>query len=252
MTGATGRLGSVLVDRIVTGGGRVRALSRCPNAPRPGVEPIVSDLRTGSGLDAALAGVDVVVHCATTNGRGDVRVMRNLVAAAQRAGGPQIVFVSIVGVDRIPLFYYRAKLESERLLADSGLPWTVLRATQFHSLVARLFDLQHRAPVFLVPAGVRVQPVDTGDVAERLAELVAQGPAGRTADIGGPEVRTVRELAVLYARARGLRRAVLPVPLPGAAARAYRAGGNLVPAEATGRTTFADHLEARVSGGCGA
>jgi uncharacterized protein YbjT (DUF2867 family) len=242
VTGGTGRLGPALVDRLVAGDRPVRVASRRLGPPRPGIEYAQADLRSGAGVNAAVAGVEVVVHCATTNGRGDVEMMRNLLAAAVRAGRPHIVYVSIVGVDVIPMFYYRAKLAAERQLAASGLPWTVLRATQFHGLVAQLFDLQHRSPVFLVPAGVRVQPVDVRDLAGRLAEIAAGPGAGRAADFGGPEIHPLRELAAKYAHARGLRRAVLPVHLPGAAARGYRDGGNLAPEHADGRTTFAEHL----------
>lgn len=245
VTGGTGRLGPALVDRLVGSGRPVRVVSRRPGPPRPAVEYARADLRSGVGVDAAVAGVEVVVHCATTNGRGDVELMRSLVSAAVRAGHPHVVYVSIVGVDLIALSYYRAKLAAERLLAASGLPWTVLRATQFHALVAQLFDLQHRSPVLVVPAGVRVQPVDERDVAGRLAELAAGPAAGRVANLGGPEIHTLRELAAMYAHARGLRRAVLPVPLPGAVARRYRDGGNLSPEQADGPTTFAEYLLAR-------
>jgi uncharacterized protein YbjT (DUF2867 family) len=186
--------------------------------------------------------VDVVIHCASSNGSADVAMAEKLVAAAAKARRPHVVYVSIIGVDRVPVSYYRTKLAVEGLLAGSGLPWTVLRATQFHDFVARFFDLQRRSPVFAVMAGVRVQPVDVREVAARLAELAAGPPAGRVDDLGGPEIRSLGELADLYAQARGLRRIVLPVPLPGAVMRGFREGGHLTPEHADGRLTFADHL----------
>jgi uncharacterized protein YbjT (DUF2867 family) len=243
VTGGTGRLGRALVARLVAEGRPVRTASRGPGPV--GVEHVRADLRTGAGLAAAVDGVDVVLHCATANGRADLTMAENLVAAAASAGRPHLVYVSIVGVDRIPVSYYRTKLAVEGLLAGSGLPWTVLRTTQFHDFVTQFFDLQRRSPVFVVLGGVQVQPVDVRDVAARLAELAAGPPAGRVADLGGPEVRSLRELAQLYAQARGLRRAVLPVPLPGAVMRGYREGGHLTPEHADGRITFAGHLRAR-------
>jgi uncharacterized protein YbjT (DUF2867 family) len=242
VTGATGRLGRVLVERLAAAGHHVRALSRRPAPPRPGVEPVASDLRSGAGVDAALTGAGVVVHCATSNGRRDEELTATLVAAARRCGRPHVVDVSIVGADRIRLPYYRTKVACEELVAGSGLPWTVLRTTQFHSLVAQLFDLQWRSPVFVVPATVPVQPIDTRDVAARLVELVAGPPAGRVPGLGGPEVWSLRELGELYAQVRGLRRRVLAVPVPGAVARAYREGHHLTGSPGAGRITFADYL----------
>ncbi|WP_433285237.1 SDR family oxidoreductase [Pseudonocardia sp. CA-142604] len=244
VTGGTGTLGRRVVEQLVAAGRSVRVVSRRPHRGGlpAGVEFVRADLQRRGDADVAVAGATVVVQCATTYGRRDVPLARNVIAACRSAGRPHIVDVSIVGVDRIPIFYYRAKLEVERLLANSGLPWTVQRATQFHDLVARLFDLQRRSPVIVVPAGVRVQPVDVRDVATRLVRLADGAPAGRVPDIGGPEVHELRELAVLYQRMRGGRRPVLPVGLPGAAMRAFRAGANLVPGDAVAGTNFTAYL----------
>lgn len=230
VTGGTGTLGRAVVARLA--GHQTRVLSR-----RPG--DVVGDLRTGAGLDAALAGVSAVIHCATSLRRHDVEHARRLVEAARRAGSPHIVYVSIVGIERIPVPYYRTKLAVERLLLHSGLPCTVLRATQFHDLVLRLFTLQRRSPVLLLPAGTRFQPVDVRDVAVRLVELAAGAPAGRAPDFGGPEVRSLRDLARAY---RPDRR-VLQVPLPGRVIRGYRDGANLAPL--SGTITFESYLASR-------
>ncbi|MFD1522065.1 SDR family oxidoreductase [Pseudonocardia yunnanensis] len=247
MTGGTGTLGRRVVERLVAADRPVRVVGRRPNpgGVPAGVEFVRADLRRRTDADVAVAGAAVVVHCATTYGPRDVELTRNVVAAARSAGRPHIVDVSIVGIDRIPIFYYRAKLEAERLLESSGLPWTVQRATQFHDLVARLLDLQRRSPVIVVPAGVRVQPVDVRDVATRLACLADGEPAGRVADIGGPEVHELRELAVLYQRVLGGRRPVVPIRFPGAAMRAFRGGANLVPGAAMAGTTFKSYLTER-------
>jgi uncharacterized protein YbjT (DUF2867 family) len=247
VTGGTGTLGRRVVERLVAAGRPVRVVSRRPHPGGlpAGVEFVRADLHRRGDADVAVAGAAVVVQCATTYGPRDVALARNVVAAGRSAGRPHVVDVSIVGVDRIPILYYRAKLEVERLLASSGLPWTVLRATQFHDLVARLFDLQRRSPVTVVPAGVRVQPVDVRDVATRLASLAGGAPAGRVPDIGGPEIHELRALAVHYQRVRGGRRPVVPVGLPGAAVRAFRAGANLAPGNAVAGTTFTAYLTER-------
>ncbi len=228
VTGGTGTLGRAVVARL----DGARVLSR-----RAGPGRVVGDLRTGAGLAAALAGVGTVIHCATSLRRHDVTHAHRLVEACLRAGRPHVVYVSIVGVDAIPLGYYRAKLAVERILAGSGLPWTVLRATQFHDLVLRLFTLQRWSPALLVPARTRFQPVDVRDVAARLVSL-APAPAGRVADFGGPQVRGLEDLARAYLRGR--RRPVLAVPVPGRVMRGYREGANLAPA--SGTITFEEFL----------
>ncbi|WP_354642547.1 SDR family oxidoreductase [Kitasatospora camelliae] len=237
VTGGTGTLGRAVVRRLLAEGEPVRVLSR--QAHTPGDHAwAVGDLVTGQGVATAVAGARVVVHLATTNGRRDVAAARRLAGAATAAGVPHLLYVSIVGIDRVPLPYYRAKLAAEREVEHAGTGWTVLRATQFHDLLLRLMDGSARLPVMPVPAGLRFQPVDVRDVAGRLAELVAVGPSGRVADFGGPEVRAFEELARSYLAARGLHRPLLPVRLPGRTFRAYREGRHLAPEHRDGRITF--------------
>ncbi|WP_099908257.1 SDR family oxidoreductase [Streptomyces sp. TLI_171] len=244
VTGGTGTLGRVVVRRLLSRGCPVRVLSR--QAHTPGEHGwAVGDLVTGRGVEPAVAGTGAVVHCATTNGKRDVDATRRLVEAAQGAGVAHLLYVSIVGVDRVPLDYYRAKAECERLVVESGLGWTVLRATQFHDLLLRMLDGLSKPPVLVVPRGVAFQPVDVRDVAERLAQLAEGRPAGRVADFGGPQARPVEALAAAFLRARGRRRPVLRLPLPGAAVKALRAGGNLAPGQAAGRITFEEFLAER-------
>jgi len=235
VTGGTGTLGSALVARL----DRPRVLSR-----RAGTGRVVGDLRTGEGLDEAVADASVIVHCATAP-RGDADATARLVAAARRAGAPHLVYVSIVGVDRIPLPYYREKLRAERIVEDSGLPATILRATQFHDLLATLFATTARAGVLPVLARTSFQPIAVGDVADRLATIVAGPAQGRATDIGGPEVRPMADLARAWRHATGRRRPVLPLRLPGAIAGGYRAGAHLAPAHADGVVTFEQFLAAR-------
>jgi len=248
VTGATGTLGRAVVPRLADPGRGVRALSRRPRPVGPGDhEWITGDLRSGAGLEEAVSGVTAIVHCATdarAPGR-DVACTRNLLDAARRAGSPHLVYISIVGVDRVPLRYYRVKLEVEALVERSGLPWTILRATQFHDLVGSVLRQLARPPVMLVPAGTSVQPVGAGDVAARLAELAQGAPAGRVPDLGGPEVLTCTDLARADLRARGRRRLVVGVRLPGKAARGYRQGGHLARDHADGRQTYGDFLARR-------
>jgi len=242
VAGGTGTVGQVVVDRLLASGADVRILSRGRRRHRhSNVEHVCGDLRTGAGLDAALSGVDTIVQCAEH--------VHQLVAAAKRAGSPHLLYTSIVGIDRVPLGFYRRKLSDEQLIAASGLPWTVLRATQFHDLIAVLLRMLAKSPVLALPAGWSFQPVDVRDVGDRLAQLAVGEPLGRAPDFGGPQVRAMPDLARSYLAMTGKRRPILPVWLPGKVFRAYRAGGNLTPEHADGTITFEQYLTEQLTAG---
>ncbi|RKS06457.1 uncharacterized protein YbjT (DUF2867 family) [Nocardiopsis sp. Huas11] len=254
VTGGTGTLGRAVVRRLSEEGREVRVLSRRAAPPgAPGsYRRVIGDLSTGAGLAAAVDGVGTIVHCATTLGRGDIAATRRLVHAVLGTSTglrPHLIYVSIVGADTIPVPYYRAKLAAERVVADSGLPWSTLRTTQFHDLVAGLFARQRRLPLTLAPEPFRFQPIDTRDVAGRLADLAAGGAAGRVPDIGGPRVGGLRELAGVYNESHGLRRRVVSPRVPGGVVRAFADGGNLVPGNRFGTIAFKDFVAERVEGG---
>ncbi|RSD07349.1 SDR family oxidoreductase [Amycolatopsis eburnea] len=235
VTGGTGQLGSAVVARLRAAGEEVRVLSR-----RAGPDVVRGDLRTGRGVDSAVAGVDAIVHCAT-DFRHETTLARTLAEAARWAGGPHLVYVSIVGVDRVPLGYYRAKHETEQFIASSGLPYTIQRATQFHGLVRTLLAGASRLPVVPVPR-ISFQPVDVRDVARRLASVVLDDPAGRVADFGGPEILTAAELAAAVGEVSGRVRRIVPLKVPGETFRAYADGGHLAPEHRDGEITFREYL----------
>ena len=254
VTGGTGTLGRLVVPRLQACGRTVRVLSRHGREAGEGVEVVAGDLATGEGIGAAVDGAEIIVHCAGTS-KGDEEKARNLVAAAARAGAPHLVYISVVGADRIPvasrvdraLFgYFAAKLAAESVVAQSGLPWTTLRATQFFDLTLTTVRQLARLPVVPAPAG-RFQPIDTGEVAARLVELALGAPAGLVPDMAGPRVYELNELLRGYLQARGKHRPIVPVRLPGKAARAFRAGANLSPERAVGRRTWEAFLTERVA-----
>ncbi|MFE5901172.1 SDR family oxidoreductase [Streptomyces sp. NPDC056488] len=239
VTGGTGTLGRLVAERLREDGAEVRVLSRH-------ARPYAVDLREGTGLDAAVEGVDTVMHCASTPRGGDDRAARHLIEASRRAGVRHLVYISIVGVDRVPLGYYRTKLAVEKMIEGSGLGWTVLRTTQFHDLVVEFLRNAARVPIVPLPAGVSDQPIEVAEVAARLAELAAAEPAGRVPDMGGPEVCTLAELARTYLDAIGQHRRLVNVPLAGKAYRGFRAGGHLTPERAVGKVTFEEFLAKRL------
>jgi uncharacterized protein YbjT (DUF2867 family) len=256
VTGGTGNLGRLVVARLVAAGAPVRVLTRQDHAAADGVEHVVGQLDTGAGLAAALSDVDVVVHCAGAR-TGDGDRARRLGEAAASAGVRHLVNVSVVGADRVPVVsradrvmfgYLAEKLAAEGAVAASGVPWTTLRATQFHDLVLTMLQAAAKLPVLPLFAGFRFQPVDARDVADRLVELALGEPAGLAPDVAGPRVYPMTELARDYLRAAGRHRLLLPLPVPGRAARAYRAGANLAPERAVGTRSWEDFLAERVAG----
>jgi uncharacterized protein YbjT (DUF2867 family) len=243
VTGATGTLGRKLVGAATAAGNNVRAMSRRSHVGYTGVHWAQGDLLANAGVDAAVDGMDVIVHCATQFTRDkDVTSTQHLIAAARRAGVAHIIYVSIVGIDRIPLPYYKTKLRVEQALQASDVGHTVLRATQFHDLIKLIFAVQRFSPLLFAVRGVRFQPIDTRDVTARLVELIDCEPAGRVDDIGGPAVHTHAELARMYLAARGGRRPVVQVPVPGRIVAGYQTGANLAPDNPVGTVDFAQYL----------
>ena len=141
--------------------------------------------------------------------------------------------------------YYGSKLAAEQVVAESGLPWTTLRATQFHESMVKLVQQMAKLPVIPVPAGWRFQPIDAGEVAARLVELALGTPSGLVPDIAGPRVYEMAEMVRTYLHANGKRRLILPVRLPGNANRVFRAGANLALDRAVGRRRWEDVLAGR-------
>ncbi len=257
VTGGTGLLGGRVVGALVRRGHSVRILSRRARDPggsegSEGARLLRGDLASGLGLREAVAGAEAIVHCASATGartpwslrKVDVEGTRRLVRAARETGADaHLVYPSIVGVDAVPLSYYHAKRAAEEEVARSGLAWTIGRSTQFHALVLSLLRFLHRGPLLPVPRGLRLQPVDVAEVAERLARAVQAGPGGRVDDFGGPQVLSLDALAQRYLRAHARRRSrVVAVPVPGRLARAVRAGRLLCPGCPTGSVSFSDFL----------
>jgi len=255
VTGGTGTLGRALVPRLKEAGIDTRVLTRRGRADEDGVRYVTGDLATGEGVADAVDGVGTIVHLAG-GPKGDDDLARNLVQAARsRAASPHLVYISVVGADRIPIAsaadrtmfgYFASKLAAERVVADSGLPWTTLRATQFHDLILTVAQALAKLPVAPVPRG-RFQPVETDEVAARLVELALGEPAGLVPDLGGPRVYDSADLMRAYLRAAGRRRMIMPLRLPGRAARAVREGAVATPDHAVGKRTWEEFLDERVT-----
>ncbi len=248
VTGGTGLLGSQVLPLLRQAGHRVRVLSRHDREPGDGVEYVAVDLVTGDGLDEALDAVQTVLHLAG-GPKGDDVTTRNLVQAAQRAGTVEhLVLISVIGADTVPIGYFVRKAEAERIVAASGIPYTILRAAQFHDLALKTVQAIAKAPILPAPGGVRWQPVASREVAARLAELTLGNPAGRVPDLAGPRIYTLEELQRSYLATVGRHRMRLPIHVPGKIGKAYRSGANLTLGTPTGSDTWEQFLTAQTTG----
>ncbi|WP_229053037.1 SDR family oxidoreductase [Aeromicrobium sp. Leaf350] len=243
VAGGTGAVGAHVVELAREAGHEVVVLSRGTGV----------DLVEGTGLAAALAGVEAVVDVASTftldaeESRAFFgTTTRRLLEAEAAAGTCHHLALSIVGIDDAPHGYYAGKVLQEELVAAGPGPWTVLRATQFHEFAGQVHGQTTVGPLVLVPR-MRSETVAARDVAARLVELVEAGPSGRVADLGGPETAWMADLSRAWARARGDERRVLGVPLPGRLGKAMR-DGTLVSGVGAdhGTTTFEQWLEGQV------
>ncbi|GAB3735772.1 NAD(P)H-binding protein [Amycolatopsis oliviviridis] len=202
--GGTGLIGSQVVRNLNEAGHEA-----VPHSPSTGV-----DLLTGQGLDAALDGADVVVNLTNSPTFDDASPaffrtsMDNLVAAAKKAGTGHFVILSIVGVDQVPeLDYYRAKTLQEDILKESGIPYSIVRATQFMEFVDAVLSWTADENTVRLPS-TPIQPIAAADVAAAVSEVSAGKPLNGTLDVGGPDVYPLDELGRITLSAKGDTRSV--------------------------------------------
>lgn len=241
VAGVTGNVGSFTMTALKQGGHEVVPVSRSFGV----------DLQTGVGLDAALVDVDAVID-ATNAPAGDVEgtvayfgaCTRNLLAAEERAGVLHHILLSIVGVDRVQgNAHYAGKREQEQLVASGSVPWTIVRATQFHDFAEMVVSWTERDGVASV-APLLIQPLAPADLADVLAGVAAGEAQGRYPDVAGPEKHDLVDMARRATLARG--RTVKLVPTWSEVFGADMAGNVLLPGEGARimLTTFDDWLAA--------
>jgi uncharacterized protein YbjT (DUF2867 family) len=244
VVGGTGVCGSCVVDELRHRGHQPRVLSRRPSNS---VDHYQVDLSTGDGLSTALTGADAVIDASNTRKRRIMRAVlvdgtERLLRAEAEAGVAHHVLPSIVGIDAVPMAYYRIKLEQEQAVLRGPVHATVVRSTQFHQLVDEIFSATARLG-FLPRSGIALQPIDPREAAVALVDAVERGPGDRV-EVAGPEILTVTELARAWMRAVPRRRPLVPIPLPGKFGRALRAGALTGPSVRYGTGTFSEWLRA--------
>jgi uncharacterized protein YbjT (DUF2867 family) len=241
VAGATGRIGRLTIAALDRAGHEPVSISRSDGA----------DAYTSAGLDDALKDVDAVIDATNTSARDESEIVdffgtatRNLLAVGQRAGVRHHVLLSIVGVDHgqaVP--HYAGKREQEYLVTSGPLPWTIVRATQFHDFAAMTAERTERDGVATV-APLLMQPIALADVADVLAETAAAAPLRGRLDIAGPETQDLVDMARRTFAARG--RDITLVPTWRGSFGLDMAGEVLLPGEDARLMpgTFADWLAA--------
>jgi uncharacterized protein YbjT (DUF2867 family) len=238
VAGGTGVVGRHVVEVAGERGHEVVVLTRSEGV----------DLTTGVGLAGRLGGVDTVIDASNTNAQKAAAaeaffgaVTRHLLAAEQEVGVGHHIALSIVGIDDVPLGYYQGKRLQERLVAEGGVPWSILRATQFHEFAGQVLQYVRIGPFSLVPRMLS-QPIAAVEVGEAFIDLAEAGPSGRVPELAGPEPRQMVDLARELSKARGLGRRVVPVRMPGAG-KQLRSGGLLPKTDGPrGEQTFEEWL----------
>ena len=231
LTGATGYVGGRLLRALIDGGHRVRCLSRSPShlASRlvPGAQVAAGDAVSGRGLSEALRGVDTAYYLIHSMGSAggfearDRRAAANFGAAARAAGVRRIVYLGGLADEEQPLSaHLRSRIEVGRLLRDSGVPVIELRASIVIGSGSLSFEmirsLVEHLPVLVTPRWVsmRAQPIGIDDLLAYLLEALDADPSRSPVyEIGGADPMSYGDLMREYARQRGLRRVMLPVPV---------------------------------------
>lgn len=245
ITGGTGNLGREVV-RLAARQHAIRILSRRAHSAVDSLEWVQGDIASGVGVQEAVTGVDAIVHLASDPRSAavvDIEGTRHLVNASREARVGHFFYISIVGIDDIPLRYYKSKLEAEKVIESSGVSYSILRATQFHSLLDLMVTGAARFPLLMpLPKNFQFQGVAEAEVAQRLVQCLEKGPQGRLPDFGGPQVQSLGEIAQIWMEAKGVHKRLIHLPLPGSVAAAFRAGKNTTPQEMRGTMTWAQWL----------
>jgi uncharacterized protein YbjT (DUF2867 family) len=246
VTGATGQLGSALLKQLKNTDYEVKITSR-RKPENVDFKWVYCDFLTGEGLEEAVNDVDVIIHAATSPRKDsdiiDVSGFNKFLDLTQHI--KHFIYPSIVGIEDIPMKYYRNKYQAEELLRNSSVPHTIIRATQFHSFVENLFLSKPLFKRYLVPGDIKIQSVDVNEFAAHLIQMINVGPQGKTEDCTGPEILTLREMAELKIKVNNESNKVVSLWFPGKLYRALLDGKNTNDLRKVGKVTFEEFLIAK-------
>jgi uncharacterized protein YbjT (DUF2867 family) len=250
VTGGTGALGTDLVARLAQTPHTVRITSRQAKPADAKTEWAQVNFETQTDFSEAVRDVDVVVHCASSSFRNtyqaDVIGTQNLLAAARHAKVKNFIFISIVGIDRIPYSYYLHKLAIEKDIKESGVPYSITRVAQFHGFIDILLNLTKKLwwmPILPLPTNWQFQTIDTREVATYLMPFIEKDATGRIDNVAGPQVLRLGDMARQWRDIQGNHKPIVRLPMFGKVAHGFDQGYNTAPDEAYGSITWADYLQ---------
>jgi uncharacterized protein YbjT (DUF2867 family) len=226
---------------LKSAGHNVRVLSR---SARNDPDYVQGQIATGEGLAEAVKDIDVIIHLAshpTQSQAVDVDGAARLIEHGRKASLKHFIYMSIVGVDKHPFPYYKQKYAAEQVVAQSGVPYTIYRATQFYPFIQ--YVLKTFLRFHIVPRGWRAQPISVEEAAQGLVEVVEKGAVNGIVNKTGPKVYTINELIDIWEDVDGKRRRYVSLPIPGGASRGFRKGLHTIPEQKDGKVTWREYLE---------
>lgn len=252
LTGGTGTLGKEIAQQLITGNHNFKVLISRNHSEEPkGVTLISGDITKKETLTASPKDTDIIIHCASNSQNHqevDVIGTKNLLDSAP-VGLSHFVYISIVGVDKSSFPYYQAKYKAEQLVMQSGLPWTIIRATQFHSFVLLRFIkpfVPNGDEPLKIPQGLKFQSIDIKDVGSVIVKQSLGEPLNSIILLGGPEVLTLEQMTESYLKLQDKSNIIEPQPVEGSIHDLFRSGINLCPDNANGKITWKEYLRSAV------
>jgi uncharacterized protein YbjT (DUF2867 family) len=252
ITGGTGKLGQELSKQLINKGFEITILSSQPDPCIQYYSHICfGNLTDISSLKNAVDNSDIIIHCASNPKNSkevDVEGTKNLLKLSNQKQLKHFIYISIVGVDKSKFPYYQSKLKVEKLIQESKLPCSILRATQFHNMVLdRFIKPFDKTAILKIPQKMQFQSVAIEDVANKLVSLSIGKHTNTIETIGGPEIYAIEEMAQIYLDVLNRKDNIEPELYDEEIYKLFRSGINLCPDYPFGKITWKDFLLQNIS-----
>lgn len=249
VTGSSGKLGSALTKELKKTEHEVKLTSRRKPEDIGNFDWIYSDFLTGEGLEEAIMDVDVVIHAATSPMKNTKNVdVLALEKFLKRMGHVKhFIYPSIIGIEDIPFNYYKHKHKAEVLLKNGNIPYTIIRATQFHSFVENLLLSKPIFKRYFIPGDIKFQSVDTSEFAKYLIKLINEEPQGKIVEFAGPKIMTLREMAEQKIKINNEENKIFSFSMIGKLYKALLEGKNTNLSQTKGMITFEEYLKNKLN-----
>lgn len=243
VTGGTGLLGKEVVDQLLSINYGVTVLSSKKIATVPaGVQLVKGDLASNRGLQEATENADIIIHCASNpkdTQSVDIKGTQNLLNAVNKDKTLHFIYISIINVDKSNYAYYQTKIRVEQMIAASGIPFSVLRTTQFHNYVLSILKtFDKKNGTLAIPDGMHFQSIEVKEAATLLVDLAQREPVGLVRGVGGPELLKFEEMVKTYLHVLSRTDELKVRPLQSEEYDRYRSENNTWPTNSYGRVTW--------------